>query len=60
MKLYFKTKININGNNNIFIVDLDNKTYSTQYKSGDYVILTRKELDMLKMQFKNNGYKEEN
>ncbi len=59
MELYFKTKLDRNGNIYRLNIDLDNKTIRTQCSScGDYIVITRQEMRQLKEKFKENGYKE--
>ena len=59
MELYFKTKLDRNGNIYRLNIDLDNKTIRTQCSScGDYIVITRKEMRDLKEKFKNEGYRE--
>lgn len=61
MELYFKTKTNKIGNTYRLSINLDNKTMATGYScriSGDYVVITLKEMRELKEKFKNEGYKE--
>ena len=61
MELYFKTKINTNGNDRRLCVDLDNKIIKTGYScsnSADYIIVSLQEIRDLKDKFKENGYKE--
>jgi hypothetical protein len=61
MELYFKTKINKNGNDRRLCVDLDNKTIKVGYScsnSADYVIVTLTEIRALRDKFTQNGYKE--
>lgn len=63
MALYFKTKVNKNGNIYRLWVDLDTKTLKSgygcyAYSDTPYIIITKRELDQLKAEFKKHGYKE--
>ena len=59
MELYFKTKLDRNGNIYRLNIDLDNKIIRTQCSyCGDYIVVTRKKMRDLKEKFKENGYKE--
>ena len=61
MELYFKTKINSNGNDRRLCVDLDNKTIKVEYScsnSADYIIVSLKDIRALRDKFNEYGYKE--
>lgn len=63
MALYFKTKVNKNGNIYTLWVDLDAKLlkagYGCQhYTDTPYIIITKRKLDELKNEFKKHEYKE--
>jgi hypothetical protein len=62
MKLYFKTKVDINGNIKQVEINFDHKIFARDYKATcwgcDYIEIKRRDYDMLIKYLKENGFLE--
>ena len=62
MKLYFKTKVNRNGNDKRINIDLEHKTYTRGSKTKcygvEYIKIKSKDFNMLINNLKENGFVE--